>query len=106
MMFSPPRGLNQRTDPGASGDFFNTIAPFASFEATRLNRRVGWFCRKRLYRFGAIVGEKQNSVIHCNCPLVLGPPILDWPWSGGPKTMPPLPLRARTPLSFSVLTMV
>jgi len=27
MMFSPPIGLNQRTDPTASPEFFNTIDP-------------------------------------------------------------------------------
>jgi hypothetical protein len=31
MMFSPPTGLNQRTDPGASADFFNTIRRFRPF---------------------------------------------------------------------------
>jgi hypothetical protein len=39
MMFSPPTGLNQRTDPGASADFFNTIGQEERFVPRRLNGR-------------------------------------------------------------------
>jgi hypothetical protein len=37
MMFGPPTGLNQRTDPGASADFFNTIGANETSEFARLN---------------------------------------------------------------------
>src|SRR5438045_664824 len=40
MMFSPPTGLNQRTDPGASADFFNTIRRFRTLAEVKCGGQV------------------------------------------------------------------